>query len=74
MARISVAATVSGRTVTIRGRLKAADLHRLERACGPALEQRDPNLALVMRDAAAGDSAARAYLDRLQARGAVIRG
>ncbi len=72
MARISVAATNSGRTVRIRGRLEAADLQRLERACGPALEQRAPQLELVLKDGTANDAAASAYLARLRARGAVI--
>lgn len=73
MARIAAAETAAGHTVTVRGRLVAADLQRLERACGPALEHRDLHLVIVFREATIGDAASRAYVDRLLARGAVLR-
>jgi len=72
MVRISVADGAAGRTVTIRGKLAAADLKRLEHACGPALEQRQLYLQIVLRDGDVKDAAARAYLDRLQLRGARV--
>jgi hypothetical protein len=72
MARISVAARTGRRTVTVHGGLRAADLQRLERACGPALEHRVPALVVVMGGARVCDASAEAYLSRLRARGVVI--
>jgi hypothetical protein len=72
MAHITVAANNTRRIVTIQGDLKAADLQRLERACGPALEQQRPELELVIRNGVIADSAAQAYVARLQARGVVL--
>lgn len=73
MVRISVVERAAGRTITIHGRLAAAHLKRLERACGPALEQRQLQLEIVLRDGEVQDPAARAYLDRLRQRGAAVR-
>ena len=72
MARMSVAARTGRRTGTVHGALRAADLQRLERACGPALEHRVPALVVVLDGARVGDAAAEAYLTRLRARGVVI--
>lgn len=71
MARISVRALDGRYWVTITGGLTGRDLRRLESACSPALEQaRAPlTLRLAVRDI---DGAARAYLNRLAARGAEL--
>lgn len=58
--------------VDVTGRLGAADLRHLERACGPALEQRDLALDIVARDVAALDEAARLFLIGLARRGATV--
>jgi hypothetical protein len=73
MAHISVTAKNSRRIVTVQGDLTAADLQRLERACGPALERQSPELELVIRNGVIGDSAAQAYVARLRARGVVVQ-
>jgi hypothetical protein len=71
--RISVEETPAGRTVTLRGRLAAADLKRLEHACGPQLERRQMKLEIVLHDGRVADAAVLAYLERLQSRGARVR-
>ncbi len=58
--------------VTIRGPLTAADLKRLERACGPALEHREMPLEVRVIDMGAADEASRLFLEGLVRRGAVI--
>jgi hypothetical protein len=58
--------------VTVTGKLGGRDLRRLERACGPALEQCQPPLTVRLAAVAAIDAPARAYLDRLMQRGAVV--
>jgi hypothetical protein len=72
MARIRVSERGGRYRVTVRGPLRAADLRRLERACGVALEREAPRLAILL-DSFADDSIAGAYLERLEIRGAVIR-
>ena len=65
--------SVQGRFhVTVTGELGGRDLRRLERACGPALVQRQPPLTLRLAAVPAIDGSARAYLERLVARGAVV--
>ena len=73
MARISVI-RVERFQITLRGRLTAKDLRRLERACGSALEHKRAPLELNIEQVLSIDSAARGYLDRLRARGARIQG
>jgi len=74
MARISVVHVGEVSRVVLKGRLAAVDLKRLERACGPALQQRLVPLELDVRQLTSCDAAAEAYLERLRARGASIRG
>ena len=72
MARISAAETPDGFVVAVTGTLRARDLRRLERACGPAIERRRP-LRIVVQEGSSMDPFARAYLDQLRGRGAVVR-
>jgi len=58
--------------VTVQGCLRARDLRRLERACGPALEHERPPLTVRLESGPDIDESARAYLDRLANRGAVL--
>lgn len=72
MARISVK-QVDGRScVTVSGQLSAADLGRLERACGAALEHKELELELQLSQVSAMDAAARAFVQRLVDRGAIL--
>lgn len=74
MARISVRARGDRSRVSVSGCLEAADLRRLERACGPALERRDMALELRLTRVSAMDAAARAFIRRLVQRGAIVVG
>jgi hypothetical protein len=58
--------------VTITGKLAGRDLRRLERACGPALEHSRPPLTVRLGAVAAIDDSAKAYIDRLIRRGAIV--
>ncbi len=72
MARISVK-HVDGRScVTVTGQLSAADLGRLERACGAALEHKTVALELQLSQVSAMDAPARAFVQRLVDRGALV--
>lgn len=57
--------------VTVSGQLRGRDLRRLERACGPALEQEYPPLTVQLA-APVSDASARRYLERLAERGALV--
>lgn len=70
MARIAVTHAGSLPCVTVRGHLSAADLRRLERACGPALERKVIDIELCLTGVATMDAAARAFVQRLVDRGA----
>jgi hypothetical protein len=72
VARMRVRSDEGRYHVTITGKLAGRDLRRLERACGPALEHRRPPLTVRLAAAADIDGSAKAYLDRLMARGAVV--
>lgn len=74
MARISVARSGGNYHITLEGRLTAADLGRLERSCGSALEHKLAPLEVNVERVLTIDDAARSYLERLSARGARIRG
>jgi hypothetical protein len=74
MAKIFVVHTTGGYRITLKGRLMASDLGRLEHACGSALEQKLAPLELNVEQVLSIDHAARGYLDRLRARGARIHG
>lgn len=58
--------------VSIRGSLSVHDLGRLERACGPALEERQPPLEIDLTRVTTIDEAARLFLQRLMSRGAIV--
>jgi hypothetical protein len=74
MAKISVARDGGRYRITLKGRLTAGDLRRLERACGNALEHKLAPLELNVEQVLSIDHAALGYLDRLRARGARILG
>lgn len=73
MARISGVNTADELVVAVVGPLAARDLRRLERVCGPAVERR-ARLRVIVQSGSTVDQFARAYLDRLRARGAVVEG
>ena len=58
--------------VTVSGDLRARDLGRLERVCGPALVHARSPLTLRLGGVRAIDDVSRAYLKRLMARGADV--
>lgn len=65
--------TLDGRyIVRIKGQMSAQDLRRLEKLCGPALEQKTIPLTLLFERPSSIDESARAYLERLVERGAVL--
>lgn len=72
MARIRVIERHGRYMVSIRGELGAADLRRLERVCAKALTVEVLPLELSIHEPPA-DDAARAFLKRLEARGAIVR-
>jgi hypothetical protein len=74
MARISIVRFGDISRITLKGRLAAGDLKRLERACGPALLEKLVPLELDIEHVTSVDDTAEAYLERLRARGARIRG
>lgn len=74
MATISVGRIGERYSVAVDGRLGATDLKRLERACRFALEHKDVPLEIHLEHVSTLDDSARAYLDRLRARGAHIYG
>jgi hypothetical protein len=73
VARITVRSTHGRYCVTVSGQLRGRDLRRLEHACGPALERRDPPLTVTLASPDSVDEPARAYLERLITRGAVVQ-
>jgi hypothetical protein len=72
VARISVRVHQGKRQVTVRGHLTATDLRRLERACGPALEQRELLLELRVGAVTDMDESCRLFLASLSKRGAMF--
>jgi hypothetical protein len=72
MARISVTHRGDGYRVKLQGKLAAADLHRLERVCGPALERPRAPLELDLTHVTMIDEVARAFVEQLQRRGATV--
>lgn len=73
MARMRVNSLGGRYLVTMTGQLSGRDLRRLEQLCGPALEQKDIPLTVCLDRTTSVDQSARAYLDRLMQRGAVVR-
>ncbi|HEY7291025.1 MAG TPA: hypothetical protein VH583_14410 [Vicinamibacterales bacterium] len=74
MARISMTRVGALYRATLKGRLSARDLKRLERACGSALVQKRLPLEVNLQNVTSLDEAARAYLEKLRARGARVYG
>ena len=72
MARISMTRVGTIYRATLKGRLSARDLKRLERACALALLQKHLPLEVNLQGVTSLDAAARAYLERLGARGATL--
>jgi hypothetical protein len=72
MARIWMKRSREGYRVTVAGHLGASDLRRLERACGPALEQRSVALQLDLSAVTGTDPVSDAFVGRLGERGARI--
>jgi hypothetical protein len=72
VARIRVTANNRRYHVTMSGRLSASDLRRLERACGPALEQEKLDVTLTLTSGSSMDDSARAFVKRLVDRGAEL--
>jgi len=72
VARIRVRVHEGRLHVVVSGPLCAADLRDLERACGPALEQRDLALDVEATNVSAFDEAARLFLVGLTRRGASV--
>jgi hypothetical protein len=58
--------------VAVSGRLQAADLRRLEQACGPALTTHPLRIELQLAKVTEMDAAAGAFLDLMTSRGAVL--
>ena len=58
--------------IRLAGRFSARDLKRLERACRYALEHKSIPLELKLEEVTSMDAAARAYVERLRARGASV--
>jgi hypothetical protein len=73
MARISIVRVGDISRITLKGRLGAGDLKRLEQACGSALQEKLVPLELDLEQVTSLDDVAQAYLERLRSRGARIR-
>jgi len=71
MARIHIIERNGRYSVSVRGALGASDLRRLERACAKALAVEVLPLEIALREPPA-DEVARAFLKRLEARGAKV--
>ena len=72
LARMKVKTTQGRYFVTVTGQLRGRDLGRLERACGPALERRRAPLTVRLASILAIDEPAKAYLEHLVDRGAIV--
>src|SRR5688572_27693747 len=72
MARIRSTRKPQVLRVTVTGRLTRADMGRLERACSPALVSNPPNLELDLGCVTFVDATARAVIDRIERRGALV--
>jgi anti-anti-sigma regulatory factor len=73
MARIRTIKRPTEVRVVIAGRLGAADMRRLEHACGPALTSERADLVVDLKRVTAIDGVAAAHLRYIATRGAVIR-
>ena len=72
MVRMRVTSVEGRYLVKMDGSLTSRNLRRLEHLCGPALEQRPLPLTLHFSVSSSLDDTARAYVDRLVQRGAVL--
>jgi hypothetical protein len=72
MARMRVRSAQGRYQVTVTGKLAGRDLRRLEHVCGSALEQPRPPLTVRLGAVVAIDDSAKAYIDRLIQRGALV--
>jgi hypothetical protein len=73
MARIRVTKQRNTTCVVVAGRLRAADIRRLEYACGPALMAARADLIVDLTGVSDVDRVAAAVLGRIAGRGAIIR-
>lgn len=73
MARIRTKRVWGNTRVTVSGRLSAADMGRLERACGEALTHNPLQLHLDLTRVTHIDGTAQAVIERLRHRGAQVR-
>ena len=73
MARIRSIKRFATVTVTVAGRLRAADIGRLEHACGPALTFERAQLVVDLQGVTEIDNVAEAHLRHMAGRGAVIK-
>jgi anti-anti-sigma regulatory factor len=72
MAQIRASTREQNTLVTVRGRLGARDMRRLEHACSPALTSAHLALVVDVTRVTDMDAAARAHLQRMASRGALI--
>jgi anti-anti-sigma regulatory factor len=73
MARIRVKKQQTTTRVVVAGRLGAADVRRVEHACGPALTSAQADLVVDLTSVSDVDHAAAALLNCFASRGAIIR-
>ena len=73
MARMHLKSIDGRYVVSLSGSLGGRDLRRLEQLCGRELEQATVPLTLCLSPRTSIDRSAQAYLERLEARGAVVR-
>ena len=73
MARIRAIKRPTEVRVVIAGQLGAADMRRLEHACGPALTSERADLIVDLKRVTAIDGVAAAHLRHMETRGAVIK-
>jgi anti-anti-sigma regulatory factor len=73
MARIRVTKQRTTTCVVVVGRLQAADVRRLEYACGPALMAAQADLIVDLTHVSDVDKVAAAVLGHMASRGPIIR-
>ena len=73
MARIRTLTRPPVTHVIVEGRLGASDMRRLEHACAPALTSAHADLVVDMQRVTEIDGTAAAVLDKMAARGAVLK-
>jgi hypothetical protein len=73
VARIRITRDGERLHVDVSGRLTAGDLRRLEHACAPALLSDPVRIELHLNRVTDIDRAAAAFVERMSARGAIVR-